>query len=127
MENKVVEVFKTEVELDGSYLSCISELLNTLVLRVKFENKEMEYRFYDVVEYSQIMEANELSEIVMINSSEWQAKLINQSSDVGITSINHYLFKMKNYSFHILGPGYVKEEGFVEVYAEQQTIKDLVK
>lgn len=127
-----IETFDKSVQLDSTYLSCISEMLNMLTIRIKNGEEKVEYRFYDVLEYTQEnVTDNVLNELTIDNSSQWynqvSANGIDYIFDFDVSDYKHYRFIINGIKFNILAPGYIKENEFIEMYTKQQIIKDIIK
>jgi hypothetical protein len=136
MNNNIIETFSQGVELDSTFLRCISEMLNTLILRIRIGDDEMEYCFYDVLEYTQeVFNIEENCQLLENTSNQWLdefggfGKLYESDdylSELNMSDCKHYIFNMKGWQFNILAFGFAKEAGFTEMYCEQQSVKDLV-
>jgi hypothetical protein len=115
------------------------DLLNVLTLRVIRNNKKIQYRFYEVLEYSQLGINNEINEFYIDTSDNWHKKYMehytkgNQKSygkEEKITDIKfvHYIFNLNGICFNILAQSYIiDEDGFLEKYrTKSEKIRKIV-
>jgi hypothetical protein len=114
--------------LYGTYISSTEDMLNTFVIRILIDNEENEYRFYNVLEYSQFQNT-EIEDFSLTKSNS--RDIIEKSNinnldlptDLQLTDINHFTFLVQNYRFEIFAEGFVIDKEFSISYCEQDLIK----
>ena len=108
------------------------DLINMLTIRIVEGQKKIEYRFYDMLEFTQESNNHKKNELVLNQSNDWSNKYIKYynsekvSAKISDLVYNHYIFNIDGYTFNILAEGYVVEDDFFEIFREQEAIKKII-
>ena len=132
MTKQIIETFPQTIEFDTTFLSCIEDILPTLSIRIKVNNKPIEYRFYRILEYNQaFLDTKKPSQLYFHSEGEALTKLLNRapeviSSDVDLSEYKHYVWQVNKVVLNIFAAGYVTEDCFTEIYREQEKVKQII-
>ncbi|TCI85013.1 hypothetical protein [Tenacibaculum sp. M341] len=127
----LIESFPEKTTFDSSSLLYFYESINELTIRVIEGVKQVQYRFYNLIEYYQSSKNNENQGIFEKKSSDWLSKIEYDNSylihKLDKQTIKHFVFNISDLSFEILAENYVKDLEFYEVYREQELVRKIIK
>ena len=132
MTKQIIETFPQTIEFDSVYTSCIEDLLSTLNIRVRVGNKTMEYQFYDILEYNQVfVDANIPSQLCIQTKSQALQELLERAPEIvtldpELPPYKHYVWNINGTEFSLFATEYVKQDVFMEVYREQEKVKQII-